>query len=70
MTKGDKPSNDVAYHSEKDPDLIVKKVETQDGKLADNVANANIINAKTVPFNIFNQYNNLGETQYVTDTDG
>ncbi|MBO2727721.1 LPXTG cell wall anchor domain-containing protein [Lactiplantibacillus plantarum] len=69
VTKGDKPSNDVAYHSEKDPDLIVKKVETQDGKLADNVANANIINAKTVPFNIFNQYNNLGETQYMTDTD-
>ena len=69
VTKGDKPSNDVDYHSEKDPDLIVKKVETQDGKLADNVANANIINAKTVPFNIFNQYNNLGETQYMTDTD-
>ncbi|MGJ3791710.1 isopeptide-forming domain-containing fimbrial protein [Lactiplantibacillus argentoratensis] len=69
VTKGDKPSNDVAYHSEKDPDLIVKKVETQDGKLADNVANANIINAKTVPFNIFNQYNNLGETQYMTDID-
>ncbi|MDL2063470.1 MULTISPECIES: cell surface protein [Lactiplantibacillus] len=69
VTKGNKPSNDVDYHSEKDPDLIVKKVETQDGKLADNVANADIINAKTVPFNIFNQYNNLGETQYMTDTD-
>lgn len=68
-TKGGTTSNKVNYNAEKDPDLITKKVETKDGKLADNVANANIINAKTVPFNIFNQYNNLGETQYMTDTD-
>lgn len=69
VAKGDQTSNNVDYNAEKDPDLITKKVETKDGKLADNVANANIINAKTVPFNIFNQYNNLGETQYMTDTD-
>ncbi|RWZ42587.1 isopeptide-forming domain-containing fimbrial protein [Lactiplantibacillus plantarum] len=69
VAKGDQTSNNVDYNAEKDPDLITKKVETKDGKLADNVANANIINAKTVTFNIFNQYNNLGETQYMTDTD-
>ncbi|WP_262339031.1 hypothetical protein [Lactiplantibacillus plantarum] len=69
VAKGDQTSNNVDYNAEKDPDLITKKVETKDGKLADNMANANIINAKTVPFNIFNQYNNLGETQYMTDTD-
>lgn len=69
IAEANQMSNNVDYNAEEGPYLITNKVEIKDGKLAGNVVNANIINTKTVAFNIFNQYNNFGKTQYMTDTD-
>ncbi|MBS0935722.1 isopeptide-forming domain-containing fimbrial protein [Lactiplantibacillus plantarum] len=67
--KGTETSNKVTYKAEKAPDLIAKKVEDKDGKLVDDNDNTNIINNKTVPFDVFSQFNNLGDGQYMTAND-
>ena len=68
-SNGTDNSNTPDYHVTKDPSLIVKKVETSDGKFVDDVANANIIDGKEVAFDIFGQIDNLDSTKDINYSD-